>query len=181
MSLRFILPLNLNCLGSSMKYFAYGSNMSIARLKARVPSAVPLGCYRIKEHDLRFHKSSKDGSGKCDAFFTGNGVDVIFGALFEINSSEKAVLDRAEGLGSGYDEKEITVISEEGLSFKAITYFATDINLNLKPYSWYLNHVLIGASETSLPNDYIQTKITVVESIEDKDRERDAEQRAIHS
>jgi len=163
-----------------MKYFAYGSNMSIARLKARVPSAMPLGCYSIKERDLRFHKSSKDGSGKCDAFFTGNGEDVIFGALFEMNPSEKAILDRAEGLGFGYDEKEITVISEEGIRFKAITYFATDIKPNLKPYSWYLNHVFIGATETSLPNDYIQTKITV-ESIEDNDKERDAEQRAIHS
>ena len=163
-----------------MKYFAYGSNMSIARLKERVPSAMPLGCFTIKEHDLRFHKSSKDGSGKCDAFFTGNGEDVIFGALFEINPSEKTALDRAEGLGSGYNEKEITFIAEDGISFKAITYFATSINEDLKPYSWYVNHVLVGAKETSLPNDYIQRKITAAQSIEDNDKERDAKQRAIH-
>ena len=40
-----------------MKYFAYGSNMSFARLQARVPSARSLGCYALRQHDLRFHKS----------------------------------------------------------------------------------------------------------------------------
>ncbi len=80
-----------------MKYFAYGSNMSIARLRERVPSAVSFGCHALKEHDLRFHKSSKDGSGKCNAFFTGNDDDTILGVLFEIKSSEMSALDRAEG------------------------------------------------------------------------------------
>ncbi len=164
-----------------MKYFAYGSNMSIVRLKDRVPSATALGCHTIKKYDLRFHKSSKDGSGKCDAFFTGNEEDVIFGALFEIHPNEKSALNRAEGLGYGYDEKEITVIAKDGISFKAISYFATNINEDLKPYSWYVNHVLIGAKETSLPNDYIQRKIMATKSIEDKDKERDAEQRALHA
>jgi len=164
-----------------MKYFAYGSNMSIARLKERIPSAIALGCHTIKEHDLRFHKSSKDGSGKCDAFFTGNSEDIIYGALFEINPSEKAALDRAEGLGSGYEEKEIAVMTEDGISFKAISYFATNISKDLKPYSWYVNHVLVGAKETSLPKDYIKRKITAAESTEDNDKERDAKQRAVHS
>lgn len=164
-----------------MKYFAYGSNMSIARLRELVPSAVRLGCHRLKEHDLRFHKSSKDGSGKCDAFFTGKDEDLIFGALFEIDSTEKTALDRAEGLGYGYDEKEVTILSGDGTSCKAITYIATNINKSLKPYSWYVNHVLVGAKETPLPDDYIQKKIEAVESIEDNDKERDAKQRSVHS
>ena len=155
--------------------------MSIARLKERVPSASPLGCYILKEHNLKFHKSSKDGSGKCDAFFTGNDDDSIFGALFEIDPSEKSALDRAEGLGYGYDEKEVTVIAEDGTLSKATTYIATNICKDLKPYSWYVNHVLVGAKETRLPNSYIQCKIVAVDSIEDTDKERDAEQRAIHS
>ncbi|TNF88372.1 MAG: gamma-glutamylcyclotransferase, partial [Gammaproteobacteria bacterium] len=40
----------------SLYYFAYGSNMSPARLQARVPSARPLGVYRLKGHRLSFHK-----------------------------------------------------------------------------------------------------------------------------
>jgi gamma-glutamylcyclotransferase len=53
-----------------MYYFAYGSNMSLSRLRERVPSAEAVGCFSLNGHDLRFHKLSKDGSGKCDAFFT---------------------------------------------------------------------------------------------------------------
>ncbi|MFB2707091.1 hypothetical protein [Marinobacter shengliensis] len=62
--------------------------------------------FTLVEHALRFHKwSRKDKSAKCDALFTGNSEDVVIGALFEIPSSEKGPLDRAEGLGFGYEEK----------------------------------------------------------------------------
>ncbi len=48
-----------------MKYFAYGSNMSLARLKGRVPSAKRLGMFCLRNHQLAFHKiSKKDGSAK---------------------------------------------------------------------------------------------------------------------
>ena len=164
-----------------MYYFAYGSNMSLARLLKRVPSAVPLGCHILKEHDLRFHKWCADGSGKCDAYFTANTDHAIHGALFEIDPNQKAALDRAEGLGDGYDEKEVTVIAGDQSSIRAMTYVATNIVENLQPYSWYLNHVLIGASETSLPIGYIQRKIQIVQAFEDSDKERDTQQREIHS
>jgi gamma-glutamylcyclotransferase len=164
-----------------VKYFAYGSNMSISRLRERVPSALALGCHSLKEHDLRFHKSSKDGSGKCDAFYTGDDGDIIFGALFEISRSEKLALDRAEGLGYGYEEKSIAVLASDGSSLEAMTYIATKINEDLKPYSWYVNHVLVGAGETSLPDKYVQWKISAIECIQDADRKRDAKERAVHS
>ena len=50
----------------TMLYFAYGSNMLTERLKARVSSATPIGKANLSDHGLRFHKKSKDGSGKCD-------------------------------------------------------------------------------------------------------------------
>ncbi len=155
--------------------------MSVARLRERVPSATSLGCYILKEHDLRFHKSSKDGSGKCDAYFTANPENVIFGVLFEIDSQHKSALDKAEGLGSGYEEKEVMVVTANDSAVNAVTYVATNIDMNLKPYSWYVNHVIVGANEASLPADYIESRIISVESVEDSDTERDAKQRAIHS
>jgi len=87
----------------------------------------------------------------------------------------------SSGLRYGYDEKEVTVIAHDGSSITATTYIATNIDENLKPYSWYVNHVLVGANETSLPQDYIETKINSVEAVEDSNKERDAKQRAIHS
>lgn len=163
-----------------MHYFAYGSNMSLARLRGRVPGAQPLGCFTLKAHDLRFHKSGKDGSAKCDAYFTPGTADSIYGVVFRIDPAEKPYLDAAEGLGRGYDQKDVTVVDRHGLSVNAITYFATRIDTNLRPYSWYVNHVLIGAREASLPLEYIEAKIASVQSIEDSDQARDAAQRAIH-
>lgn len=164
-----------------MHYFAYGSNMSRSRLRERVPSAEALGCFALNGHDLRFHKSSKDGSGKCDAYFTLDTQSVIYGVLFKIDPNEKSALNRAEGLGHGYDEKEVTVTGDDGSSVKATTYFATNINESLKPYSWYVNHVLVGAREAVLPSDYIEAKITSVASVEDSDKERDGRERATYS
>ncbi|WP_372836144.1 SufD family Fe-S cluster assembly protein, partial [Pontibacterium sp.] len=43
-----------------MYYFAYGSNMSLKRLQARVPSAMPLCSATLTRYQLRFHKSGKD-------------------------------------------------------------------------------------------------------------------------
>ena len=167
----------------NMYYFAYGSNMSIARLTARVPSAVSLGCYILKQHVLKFHKSSHDGSGKCDAHFTNNEQDIIYGALYEIDPLEKPNLDKVEGLGLGYDEKTVNVIKMDEQGDKTIgakTYFATDIDARLKPYSWYLNHVIIGANDTELPQHYVRKNIQSVIAIEDQNIQRDASERAIH-
>ncbi|EJL6332768.1 gamma-glutamylcyclotransferase [Vibrio cholerae] len=163
-----------------MKYFAYGSNMSLTRLKKRVPSAERVGMFSLKKHDLAFHKSSKDGSGKCDAYFTGNLEDNIFGALFEIDENEKKSLDRAEGLGHGYDEKRVQVEDGRGSTFEAVTYVATNIDKSLVPYSWYLNHVVVGAQETGVPVSYLE-KIKSVTASEDSNKERDKEQREMYS
>lgn len=163
-----------------MKYFAYGSNMSLVRLRQRVPSAAALGCYSIQGYDLRFHKIGQDGSAKCDAYFTQELGDLLYGVLFEIATAEKPFLDKVEGLGHGYTEKTIWVSSESGRCYEATTYIARHINPALKPFSWYVNHVLLGAQESSLPYDYIKKKIITVDFIEDKNKVRDAEQRAIH-
>jgi gamma-glutamylcyclotransferase len=89
-----------------MKYFAYGSNMSTPRLRERVPSCQFTTNAKLLRYQLRFHKRSKDESSKCNAFHTGEDTDIVWGVIFNILAAEKKALDRAEGLGSGYDEKQ---------------------------------------------------------------------------
>ena len=163
-----------------MKYFAYGSNMSLTRLQERVPSALRLDIVALKNYQLRFNMSDADGSGKCDAFETNNSDDVVIGALFEINEDEKEVLDRAESLGVGYNEKFVFVHNNAGEAFEALIYCAKTINASLKPYSWYLNHVLVGAKETNVP-DYYLAKIESVECTVDLDKNREIKERAMYS
>lgn len=165
-----------------MKYFAYGSNMSLARLRARAPSVNRLGTYCLPEHKLTFNKVGNDGSGKCDAMSTGDSQDRIFGALYEIADDEKALLDEIEGLGQGYDEKIVKLKVIDGTSdlvIEAVMYYATSIKQGLLPYPWYLNHVLVGASETLVPTDYLQG-IAQTQVIEDSDKVREQAEFDVH-
>lgn len=163
-----------------MKYFAYGSNMSLRRLKERVPSAERIGMFTLSGHALRFHKlSRKDRSAKCDALLTNNPDDCVIGAVFEIPEDEKGVLDRAEGLGFGYRQKQVLVDDGYGNSVEAFTYYATNTDPDMLPYSWYLHHVIQGAKETGVPASYLDS-LSATKIKEDPNRKRDARERAIY-
>lgn len=161
-------------------YFAYGSNMSLARLRARVPSARRLGAYWLAGHELRFHQKGSDGSAKCDAYQTDHPEHRVVGAVFGIDPAEQPQLDRAEDLGRGYEIKTVSVTSDSGESLEAITYYAIDFDHSLQPFSWYLNHVLVGAREIAMPQEQLD-RILAVEALEDEDTERDRRERAIHN
>ena len=89
-------------------YFSYGSNMSSRRLKNRVESARVISSGILEKHKLVFHKKSKDGSGKCDAYYTNEPKDKIYGVIYSIHENEVDKLDRVEGCGRGhYEKKEV--------------------------------------------------------------------------
>ncbi|MCT9000646.1 gamma-glutamylcyclotransferase family protein [Chelativorans intermedius] len=160
-------------------YFAYGSNMSTARLRERMPSCKPLGIATLPGHSLRFHKRSVDKSGKCNAYPSGDDCSVI-GVLFSFDPAERAKLDKAEGVGSGYEHAMVTVINERGRRRKVLTYLASSdyVDDSLKPYGWYKDFVLAGAREHGLPPEYITQWVESVDVIDDPDKERDKKQRA---
>ena len=108
-------------------------------------------------------------SGKCNAFATGNSTDHIWGAVFDIDSLDEDRLDRAEGLGCGYERKTVDVESTVG-RISAFIYVASAeaISSDLEPYSWYKDLVLAGATEHDLPPEYIDT-IRAVVATEDPD------------
>lgn len=162
-------------------YFAYGSNMSLRRLQKRVPSATKYCRARLNGYQLRFHKHSKtDGSAKCDAYMTGDSGDWVEGVVYEFDLSDKSKLDRVEGKGMGYGTKQIKVSNLHGQTFEAYTYIATDINVSLKPFDWYQQHVLTGARENHLPEAYIR-RIAAIETITDDDKQRSVRELAIYS
>jgi len=168
-----------------MRYFAYGSNMATSRLRApnRAPSARSLGVEVLRQHSLRFHKKSQDVSGKCDAYSTGRTADVVVGVVFEVDPRDKAALDGAEGLGRGYEEREVPV-EMDGETVRAFCYLAEPewMQVNLAPYDWYKDWILLGAREHGLPEHYIRS-IEMVEAHSDPDdararREREAQRKS---
>lgn len=150
---------------SSFLCFAYGSNMSTERLRERVKTCSALGVAKLPGYTLRFHKRSKFGSGKCDAYHTGDDRDFVLGVLFEIPSAQREALDRFEGAGLGYDAVQRKVICADGRVVEALAYIAAEnaIDPALRPTTEYRNYVEAGAIEHGLPEAYIETFIRSAE------------------
>lgn len=146
---------------------AYGSNLHPGRLRQRVPSAAFVGTSFLPGYSLRFHKRGrKDRSGKCNIVAGSSGV---FAAVFEIAETERAYLDRCEGLGYGYNCQEIQIPEYGACS----TYVADPCAIDdaLRPVDWYKEYVLRGARFHGFPPDYIATLESVTASA-DSNRSR---------
>jgi hypothetical protein len=152
--------------GPRVRYFAYSSNMLTDRLRERVPSATAIGIGQLVGYALRWDKRSlQDGSGKCDAEATGRQDDVVWGVVFELDPEDKPALDKAEGLGAGYTEKTVNVLTETG-PVTAVMYYATDKDASLRPYHWYKALVIAGAREHGLPPSY-RSRLELVVTVSD--------------
>jgi len=151
--------------------------MCTRRLRDRVPSACFDERAILPGFTLKFHKKSRDGSGKGNALYTRNPADEVQGVIFDIDEIEKDDLDRVEGRGNGYNQITIRVHTANDV-IEVFTYVADDsaIDDSLMPYTWYKDIVLSGAREHSLPEDYIH-KIESVEAQQDPDKQREAENR----
>lgn len=150
--------------------FAYGSNMLTSRIQERCPSARALGIAELHGYELKWHKRSKDKSGKCDVEQTKDAQLIVYGVLYEIPVSEKPALDKAEGLGYGYQAKNVEVAFKGALCMASI-YYAIDIDPSIKPYTWYRALVIAGANEHDLPATYIE-RLVATDAIVDGDRDR---------
>jgi gamma-glutamylcyclotransferase (GGCT)/AIG2-like uncharacterized protein YtfP len=158
-------------------YFAYGSNMHVARLRARVPSGRPLAPASLAGYRLTFRKRGRDGSGKCTVLRTGDAQDSVHGMIFEIAPGDIPALDAAEGFG--YDQAWTEVHSMDERR-RVMIYLAREgfLDTSLRPFEWYKSLVLRGALDSELPPAYVDS-IRAVAAIVDPDCDRDREHRSI--
>lgn len=136
-------------------YFAYGSNMLLERLRAptRCPGAIRISNAVAENFDLAFDKESVDGSGKATIHSCTNAI--VHGVIFEIPGTELSALDTAEGVGNGYVRAENFSVVTQGRALSVLTYIADKTRHGLQPYEWYLQLVVAGARQASLPKEYI--------------------------
>lgn len=152
-----------------MYYFAYGSNMSSRRLLARVPSARSLGVAHLHGYEMSFGKRSHDGSAKC-TIVAKRGASTL-GVLYHIPDDQRYTLDRIEGQGFGYDVQDVRITTQSGRQITAFTYLGTDLDQSLPAYSWYVAHVVRGAREHGIAQQYID-KIEAATVTDDPDQGR---------
>ena len=137
-----------------MLYFGYGSNMPKARIERRLGPCPRLGAAFLTGYTLRFHKRGRDGSGKCDAFRTGDEGDRVWGALYRLTDAQ---ISRLDGFERGYDRVAVEVVLGETL-VESDLYVAKSemVDSGLEPYDWYKDLVHTGAIELALPAGYIE-------------------------
>ena len=151
-----------------MLYAAYGSNLHPLRLGERLPSARLVGTGFLPDWSLRFHKLSKDRSGKCSIVPGDEGVHF---AIFDISDDDKLELDRIEGVGSGYAATSLCIPAFGD----SATYVAeaSHVDEELRPYDWYREFVLAGATYHDFPDDYV-AHIAALRATKDPEIERSA-------
>ena len=84
-------------------YIAYGSNLNTVQMRWRCPNAIVMGTAELKDWRLVF-KGSKTGSYLTIEPAKGYTVPV---AVWEVNESDEANLDRYEGYPTFYYKKEL--------------------------------------------------------------------------
>ena len=140
-------------------YFAYGSNMSSARLfeERLKPEGIASGMRlagRLDGWRLAFNKRARTppGAGAGNIVVAPDGI--VHGTLNLLPPKGFDVLDRYEGVAGGhYERRPVTVIrGDTGATVDAITYVALLVGEELRPTRAYLAHLLAGRD--LLPADY---------------------------
>ena len=134
-------------------YFAYGSNLHVPRMTARVPSARTVAVARLPGFRLAFRKRAADGSMKCDVEPAEDAT--VWGVVYRLDAAHLPNLDAAEG--EGYARVTHTVTRADGeVDFEAVTYRARDGWLGEgRPHDWYRDLVLVGARDHRLPEPWV--------------------------
>ncbi|VEN64734.1 unnamed protein product [Callosobruchus maculatus] len=145
-------------------YFAYGSNLLAQRILINNPSAVRAGTAKLNDYRLDFVGHSKLWNGAPSTIVPLPGKHV-WGALWMLDDADKENLDRQEGVHTNtYFPLEVQVTSNDGKVMTARTYRQTAeieelVDLSKLPNercpsATYLNTILKGAKESSLPDEY---------------------------
>lgn len=107
-------------------YFAYGSNMNVPQMHARVPGSRLVGTGLLGGHEFLYSGFSHTWGGAVANVRPRRGSEV-FGVLYELPAGGLAALDRFEGYPSAYQRKtaaiEIVTGTENGQKRRAVLYF----------------------------------------------------------
>ncbi len=140
-----------------MHYFAYGSNLWYPRMRQRVGPLPRPRVATLDGYGLRWHKRSRDGSGKCD--IVPSPGNVVHGAIYELAPAQLATLDDIEGVGNGYRRDDTLVAMCDESRVRVVAYVAewAFVDDSLVPYDWYRDIVVAGARALGFPAEYIST------------------------
>lgn len=138
-----------------MKYFAYGSNMAGPVMRAACAEHRFLGPARLPGYRFAFmRRSVRTGTGVADILPDPEGC--VWGALYDLERERMGALDRKETLGSAYEHLDVVVLTDDGTSHNAMAYSVIAKEpVEVRPSLAYVQGLVQGAGERSLPEDYV--------------------------
>ncbi|AMD02171.1 MULTISPECIES: gamma-glutamylcyclotransferase family protein [Halomonas] len=149
-------------------YFAYGSNMNMARVAARIGATRRSLPGVLHQYDLRFDKASRV-AGIAHANVVPSIGGRVEGALFELTEPEQIeLMDPYEGYPHEYERHRLPVVTEEG-AIPSWVYIAAPgtTSPSLKPAREYLAHLLAGEAFLSVKYYRQLSRVEVVSGLDD--------------
>ncbi|HDN19555.1 MAG TPA: gamma-glutamylcyclotransferase [Candidatus Acetothermia bacterium] len=133
----------------------------LAKRIGRTPTVWKLGW--LCGYSLVFNKEANDGSGYAN--ICPQRDSVVYGVLYALTEDELQKLDQYEGVPCHYRRIILRVETKEGPQH-AECYVAVEdkVKEGLKPRKDYLQHLIQGAKEHNLPEEYI-LKLRNVETL----------------
>lgn len=135
------------------KYFAYGSNLSLAQITKRCPGHRVLGKAVAKGWALHFPLYSRNWGGGvaniqlCDE-------SEVEGVLYELHAEDEQVMD---GFEVGYNKGELEVEMMCGMRVQAMSYFAVACPRGpYEPTAGYVETMLAGGADHGLSEDWVR-------------------------
>lgn len=132
------------------RYFAYGSNMSRARLEARVGEVVLEGPATLANFELAWNKPGRDGTGKAN--LRARAGACAWGVLYTLEDEQWPLLD---GFEPGYAREPHVVRDRMGSEARAQLYRFRRDGHDLPPTPRYLDLVIRGAREAGFPEEIV--------------------------
>ena len=139
-------------------YFAYGSNMNLEGMEEMCPGSRPLRIASLHDYLLAFRYPSTTwpGGGACDIVRCKGSL--VWGVLFEVSEADLQTLDDYEDVAQGGYRRLPVAVDSEGFLHNAISYEVVEkLPRNLRPTERYLDLVIAGAEQNSLPRGYIES------------------------
>ena len=134
---------------SYFDYFAYASNLKTSVLEQRIGVKVQDHTQgRLIDYGFRFNRKNQDGTARANIIRSES--EDVFGALYHINGKFRDDLLKTE---PGYRLIQVTAETEQG-NVQAYTFISDADDEDIFPSKEYLDSILAGAKEHSLPVEY---------------------------
>ena len=124
-------------------YFAYGSNMSAARMKQRLGWEAPRRAATLRDFQLVFDQAGFNDPSWSPANIRSEQGGLVEGMVYEVEEKDLKILD---GYEKYYQRLEVKVMAAQEKKMDAVTYLSKKSRGEKPPTQEYLNFLLEGKS-----------------------------------